>query len=168
MKKILPLLLSLALGTPLLADPASHRKAAETLIAAVAGPELVKSGFNSSLTPMFQNMRQSGAPEAMIVEFQAALEEWFNTEIKWDDLLPLMTNLYVEAYTESELVGINEFIKTPIGQKMMKNTPELMQKGMVIGQQYATTKQASLQKKLQEISARYQAKAAAPSDAVIK
>jgi hypothetical protein len=46
-----------------------------------------------------------------------------------------------------------------------------MQKGMVLGQQYAMTKQACLEQKRQAISARYQAKAttpAAPAEAPAK
>lgn len=163
MKKPLFLLLTLGLSSPLFADPASHRKAAEALVATVAGPATVKAGFTASLEPMYQNLRQRGAPPEMITEYQAALEDWFNTEIKWEDLLPLVTAIYVEEYTEAELVAINDFVKTPVGQKMMQKTPVLMQKGMAIGQQYAMTKQASLQTKLQEITARYQAKATPPN-----
>lgn len=160
MKNLLTLLLSLALGVSLTADPASHRQAADELVTAVAGPEIVKAGFNASLQPMFESLRQRGAPPEMITEFQAALEDWFNTEIKWAELQPLIADLYVQEYTENELTTIVAFIKTPVGQKMMKSTPALMQKGMVIGQQYAMTKQATLEKRLEEITTRYQAKAA--------
>jgi|APLak6261672214_1056088.scaffolds.fasta_scaffold00570_2 uncharacterized protein len=159
MKTFTSLLATLSLAVSLSADPGSHLKAAEALVNAVAGPEVIKSGFTATISPMLANMRQQGAPEGMVSEFETAINEWFDQEIKWDDLRPQIAKLYAEVYTEGELGEILAFLKTPAGIKMTKSTPELMQKGMVIGQQYAMSKQAILQKRLQEISAHYEAAA---------
>jgi uncharacterized protein len=168
MKTFTALLTILTLGVTLSADPGSHLKAAEALVSTVAGPETIKSGFTATISPMLANMRQQGAPEGMVSEFETAINEWFDQEIKWDDLRPQIAKLYVEVYTESELTDILAFLKTPAGSKMTKSTPELMQKGMLIGQQYAMTKQAILQKRLQEISAHYEAATTPPVEAAGK
>ena len=43
--------------------------------------------------------------------------------------------LYVNMFTESELIEIAEFNKTPTGQKALKVMPVLMQQGAQVGQQ---------------------------------
>ena len=156
MKKAFVLLTALALTAPILADPASHRKAAEELVSLVAGEDIIKTAFNGALEPMYQGMRQRGAPAGMIADFHAAIDDWFKIEIKWDELKPQMAELYAQEYSESDLNAILAFVHTPAGIKMIKSTPILMQKGMALGQQYAMSKQASHQKRLQEITARYQ------------
>lgn len=127
------------------------------------GQDMLKAGFARSLDPMLQQLRARGAPAAMITELQEATDQWFNTEIKWEELQPRLVELYVDAYTETELQEILGFIKTPTGQKMIKNNATLMQRGMAIGQQYAMSKAATLQAKIQEISAKYQPAPALPA-----
>ncbi len=55
------------------------------------------------------------------------------------DLIDMTAPLYAEKFTVAELKEIGSFYKTPIGQKLLKTQPEIMQRsmqmGMVWGQQ---------------------------------
>lgn len=160
MQKTACLLLLFVLGATARADATSHLKAAEELATIAAGPESVRTGFDTSLEPMFANLARQGAPAEMITEYRQALKDWFDTEIKWAELLPLLAKLYADEYTEEELNAILAFVKTPAGQKMIQRTPAVMQKATQLGEDYAKTKQASLVARMQEINARYQPAAA--------
>ena len=53
-------------------------------------------------------------------------------EMSWDNLKDDYISIYAETFTEEELKGIIKFYKTPIGQKFVKETPELMKRSMEI------------------------------------
>lgn len=67
-------------------------------------------------------------------ENQEAFKKELNQSI--DELYSKMAVIYMESFTEEELDEILEFYNTPVGKKMVATTPELMQKGMEIGQQW--------------------------------
>ena len=70
-------------------------------------------------------------------EAEAVVEEMMDMlfkELSWDKFKDYYIDIYAETFTEEELKGIIEFYKSPIGQKFIKKTPELMEKGMEIVQ----------------------------------
>ena len=74
--------------------------------------------------------------------------------MRWDALKPQLVAIYTEAFTEAELREITAFYKTPAGQKAVTVMPELMQKGMTMGQKavqdHLPELQEAIQKKLKE------------------
>ena len=50
-----------------------------------------------------------------------------------EEMLVLVAPLYAEKFTVGELTEIGNFYKTPIGQKMIANQPEILQRSMQIG-----------------------------------
>lgn len=59
-----------------------------------------------------------------------------------------MKTLYVDAFTQQEIEGITKFFQTPIGQKYLKQSPELMKLGVKIGMDEAQSKQTQLLNRL--------------------
>ncbi|MCH4823751.1 DUF2059 domain-containing protein [Gramella lutea] len=60
-----------------------------------------------------------------------------------------LASVYIENFTEQELDEILAFYATPIGEKMIKVTPELTKKGMEIGQAWGAELQPLMAKYLQ-------------------
>lgn len=154
--------LFVALARLALADVATHRKAASDLLDLVSGPETVRGGIVASAEPMFDAMRQQGAPDAMITEMKAALQDWMDKDFLWDELKPKMVDIYVREFSEAELVQVLEFYKTPTGAKILTRLPVLFAEGVKLGQDYAQTKQASLDARIMKIVAKYTTGAGAP------
>ncbi len=141
-----------------LADAASHRQAATDMLNLVSGPETMRAGVNSVLDPMLAGLRERGATEAMIEDFRAAFNAWFEEEIRWDDLRPQMVELYVAEFSEAEIRELVTFYRSPVGAKALKALPRLFGEGAKIGQAYAKTKEAALQARLRQVIEKHQKK----------
>ena len=50
------------------------------------------------------------------------------------DLYSRMAKIYMESFTEEELDKILDFYATPVGKKLVAETPSLTRKGMELGQ----------------------------------
>jgi hypothetical protein len=138
------------------ADDASSREVAGKLVSMINGPETIRTGFHAVINPMLDGMRQRGAPEAMVTEMKAVYDDWLTNDIKWEELKPLLVNLYIQEFSEKELTELIAFYQSPIGKKMVEKQPLLMQKASQVGQTYATSKQESLQTKMNAVIAKYQ------------
>lgn len=68
-------------------------------------------------------------------------------EVSMKDLFDQLAGVYMQSFTEAELEEILEFYETPVGQKMTKQLPVIMEKSMQIGQQWGM--------KLQPLMAKY-------------
>lgn len=53
-----------------------------------------------------------------------------------DELVNLSVPIYQKHFTEEEVQEIIKFYKTPTGQKMLRELPQVMQEGMAAGQQW--------------------------------
>ncbi|HWA09002.1 MAG TPA: DUF2059 domain-containing protein [Opitutaceae bacterium] len=155
MKLLLSLLLCLSVSSLGRADEASHRAAALKILDIASGPELMRTAFLAGFDPFIKGLHAKGIPDNVAAEFREAIVQWFDQEIKWDDIKPRIAELYMQEFTEEELTAIAAFYQTPAGQKALVKLPSLMQQSAKIGQDYATTKQASLQQKLQQIAEKY-------------
>jgi hypothetical protein len=150
-------LILIAIFSQVRADDRSHREVAAKVVALVAGPETIRAGFYTVIDPMLDGMRKQGASAEFISDMRKAYDEWLSEDIKWSELSPLMEELYVKEFSESELTELHAFYCTPLGRKMMAQMPALMQKGALIGQTYAQSKQASLEQKIQAVQQKHQA-----------
>lgn len=145
----------LAIASAAFADEASHRKVASELLDLVSPATLAQSNIVAAAEPMFEAMRQQGAPAPLLVEMRAALVDWVDKEFIWDELKPKMVDLYVKEFTEAELSSIMAFYKTPAGTKALSRLPALFADGLKIGQDYAQSKQASLDARIMKVMAKY-------------
>ncbi|MCM8570538.1 DUF2059 domain-containing protein [Gramella jeungdoensis] len=63
-------------------------------------------------------------------------QEAFKKELaeSTNDLYSKMAKIYMESFTEAELDKILDFYATPVGKKLVAETPTLTKKGMELGQ----------------------------------
>jgi uncharacterized protein len=53
--------------------------------------------------------------------------------MSFESILDDLVDIYREAFTEEELKQLTAFYSTPVGKKSIEKTPELFQKGGMIG-----------------------------------
>jgi hypothetical protein len=121
----------------------SHEQAARDLYELIGGKNLAKTASMAMLAQFKSNPQM--AP------YQDIGENWVNKIYAGDNFDQQLVRLYADTYSEDELRQIIAFYKTPVGQKMLQTMPELMQKGMAIGQTLAQEHMPELQ---QAIAAR--------------
>jgi hypothetical protein len=107
----------------------SHEQAARELYELMGGKNLAQTASMAVVAQLQSN------PE--MAPYKDVLESWVHKVYSGDTIDKQMVQLYVETYSENELRQIIVFYKTPVGQKVLSKMPEIMQKGMTIGQTLA-------------------------------
>lgn len=118
--------------------PVSPREqAARELFDMVGGKNLAQTASMAMIAQLKSN------PE--LAPYQDVFENWIRKVYAGNPLDKQMVRLYAETFTEPELRQMIAFYKTPVGQKALQKMPELMQKGVAIGQQLAQAHMPELQ-----------------------
>jgi uncharacterized protein len=68
-----------------------------------------------------------------MVPYRDVMLKWLQKYMTWESMRPEMVRLYTDTYTEAELKQLAAFYKTPLGQKTLAKTPELLQRTAMIG-----------------------------------
>jgi len=159
MKRLAPLFIFLAtlgmLVKPAHADDTAARALASKLIDMTRGKESIREGFDNVINGVIANMQAHGLPEAGVDEIKAAVDKWYTAEINFDDIRPKMVDAYVKDFSADELKQILDFYQTPVGQKAIKEMPDVMRQGAVIAQDYTKAKIPDLNAALTPILAKY-------------
>ncbi len=139
------------------ADEASKRAKAEQLFMLLHMDTMMDQlmgGVKKQVQQITESMpgADQATPEQkkQITDFQQRVMDLVNQKIGWKALEPDFINLYASTYTEEELDGIVAFYKSPVGQKMMEKTPELMTKSTQITQQRMSELQPQLNQMVQD------------------
>lgn len=121
MKKIFFICLML-LGATGIAQEANSDYKAKTieLIEMSSGPQ-----FEVMLQPLYSRVPAENR-EAFKAEVEESLKGLYND----------IADIYMESYTEEDVDAILEFYRSPVGQKMLEETPKIMEKSMQLGQQW--------------------------------
>jgi uncharacterized protein len=115
-------------ASPALAQPApSHARAAEELLELMD----MKSQMQQAMDVMMKAQTE-GNP--MLAQFEDVMREFLNKYLAWEQIKPEYVRLYTEVYTEDDLRGLIAFYRTPLGQKVLAATPQVMQRGAEISQ----------------------------------
>ncbi len=67
---------------------------------------------------------------------QATLNASFGSHQAQNELINKMIPVYQQQFTSADIKGLLAFYRSPLGQKMVKTQPAIMQQGMQIGQQW--------------------------------
>jgi hypothetical protein len=112
-----------------------------------AATELLKMmGFSQNLEVSINGMAEAMIKSNPALEqFRDVITDWAKKYITWDAVAPQLIQAYKEAFTEGELRELIAFYRTPTGQKILQQTPILMQKGMTIGSDLAQAHVPELQ-----------------------
>jgi hypothetical protein len=159
MKRFAPLFIFLAtlgmVAKPALADDADARATASKLIDMTHGKESIRQGFDTVINGIISNMQTHGLPEAGVDEIKAAVDKWYTSEINFEEIRPKMVDVYVKDFSGDELKQILAFYQTPVGQKAIKEMPDVMREGATIAQDYTKAKIPDLNAALTPILAKY-------------
>lgn len=145
--------LMVAASQPVAADEVTHKQATVDLL------KLLK--IDTQIGAMVDNMRESATaqlaaqnfPEELGQKFEKVINKQFdliNEEIGWDKISGEYISLYMEMFSEKEILELNSFYKTDLGQKLVDKMPELFARGMEIGQKRMMTKQVEIQQTMAE------------------
>ena len=139
------------------ADEASKRDKAEQLFMLLHMDQMMDQ-LMSGMMKQVQQLTQSlpggdqVTPEQkkQVADFQQRVMNLLNTKLGWKALEPDFITLYASTYTEEELDGIIGFYKSPVGQKMLEKTPELMTKSTEITREKMREVQPELNQMLED------------------
>jgi len=106
-------------------DPASEASVKELMSLTGAGNLGVQMAQN--LLPALKQIIPQ-APESFWTEFMKGVNA--------DDLVKLVIPIYQKHFTEKEIRETLAFYRTPTGQKILKELPQVMQESMATGQQW--------------------------------
>ena len=112
----------------------SFEQKASQLIKMTSGQQ-----FDIMLDPVVKMVPEKNR-EAFKKEMMASLENIYSQ----------LAQVYMENFTEAEMDQILAFYHSPVGEKMVKITPELTKKGMEIGQQWGQELQPIMMKYMQQ------------------
>ena len=87
--------------------------------------------------------------------YRDVMLKWIQKYMTWDAMRPELVRLYTDTYTEAELKQLAAFYKTPLGQKSLTKTPELLQRtamiGARLGQQHADELKTAMTARREEL-----------------
>jgi hypothetical protein len=160
MKRISAVLLLAALG--LFLQPAAHaddaaaeRTLASKLIDLTGGKDNMKAGFDAVIGNVIDNMQQHGMPQQGVDELKAAVDKWYSANINFEDVRPKMIDAYVAHFSADDLKAMLAFYQSPVGQKAIKNMPDVLRAGAMAEQDYTKSKIPSLNAELTPILVKY-------------
>jgi uncharacterized protein len=120
---IIALVLPPAIG---LADNASHRQAAETLLTVIK----TEQDIQESAERLAENLLRQNP---QLAAHNVAIKTFVSKYVNWPSLKEDMIALYVQTFTEDELKQLATFYRSPIGQKAADKMPELANAGTQLG-----------------------------------
>lgn len=130
--------------TPLMAQDAanSHEKAAEELLRVMDAPGLLDQSVDAVIDGQIQ-----AVPD--LAMFEDIMKSFMRKYMSWENMRPFYIDIYMEAFTETELREITAFYKTDAGKKAARLTPVLLQRGMEAGQQLVQEHLPELEQQIQ-------------------
>ena len=142
----------LATAGPALADPASHKAAADTLLQQIDLRTSTSTSFAAMVAPMATSVTSGAKLSApLMAKIETGIKAWINEDVLTPDFFNQLSSLYSASFTEAELKELTAFYQTPLGQKALKTLPMLTAQGSEIAQKAANAKQPDLIKRLQPL-----------------
>ncbi len=120
----------------------------------VTGAQRMMSQMAGQMIASFKKA-QPEVPE----EFWNRFEEKFSSEDLIDQLVPI----YDKYYSKQDLDGLLAFYESPVGQKVLKTMPQVMQESMQIGQAWGKQKAEEVLKEIQEYERKQEKKSESSS-----
>ena len=153
MKKIcFPLLLVFISFPVVLSAQSSYAEASEELVELMQS----KQSFVDAFVPVFGTQIQDGlaaqgVPQEKIDRIKQAGLKLAENIVNDPAYIQALTDLYMEAFSESEIHDLIAFYKTEIGQKLIKQLPLLTAQGATIGESLTNKHMAPFQAEMQAI-----------------
>jgi hypothetical protein len=101
-----------------------------------------------------------------LTPYREVMLQWLRKYMTWDAMLPELTKMYTETFTDAELKEMTAFYGSPAGQKSLTKIPELMQRtamiGARLGQAHSDELKASMTAHSEELKKQAETAAAVP------
>jgi hypothetical protein len=121
------------------ADDASHREAAERLLVIMNMEQTLDRTIEQTLAMEIQQDQQ-------LALYEDVMKRFFSKYMSWEGLKDDFVQIYVDEFTEQDILAMIDFYKTPTGQKAIEKTPVLFMKGAQLGQSRVQENIGELQK----------------------
>jgi|GEM_PF-3521885 len=144
------LLLTAAL-LPLSLVAEEEESPAETLLQVMRYEETALAAARSMFAPFLDEMRAQGTPEAAVREVEKAANDFLGKTLLDPALRRQIIELYERRFTESELLELVEFYKTPLGRKVLDELPPIMEESARLGNEAAQKNANEFQQKVAAI-----------------
>lgn len=82
-------------------------------------------------------------------QYRDVMQAWAEKYLTWGVMGDRLARVYAQTFTERELRELTAFYRTPIGQKVARVTPALMQRGADVGAAVAQEHMAELESMIQ-------------------
>ncbi|MBT8082317.1 MAG: DUF2059 domain-containing protein [Gammaproteobacteria bacterium] len=139
-----------------MADLSSHEAAARKLLEVTRSDQVLDTTYDAMI-PYLEQMaaqhRIEGDTEAIFDRHRQRVWQTLREELNWAKMEPLMIATYTTVFTEQELLELAAFYETPIGQKYLDKTPEMISETMAMTQQLM----AEFSPRLEELNTELQA-----------
>ena len=122
-----------------LADADSHRAAVEQLFKLTHMEQRVSESVDNVLLIQLQQSPQ-------LEPHRQALDDFLQKHIGWNSMKEAIAAMYMEAFSEAELNEMNAFYITPIGQRVINDVPQLVQRRNQLAMQRMQENIGELQK----------------------
>lgn len=143
MKRIMCVFLCVICAAAIFAQEDSHYRAAEKLV--------IESGMAESYPELVrQILDQQIDANPMLAEYRQIMLDFFEKYMGFDAIRDDLIRLYMQYFSEKELLEIAGFYATPTGKKAAKLLPQLFQEGSMIGQRKAQEHIGELQAAIEE------------------
>jgi uncharacterized protein len=127
-----------------------------TMMREIQGEQLEQLTQDQSSDPAAEDAK------AMVEQIMNMMEE----EMSWENMKNDFVSVYVKTFSEEDLIGIRDFFKSPIGQKWIEKSPELMRNTMEMTRKKMQEISPRIQQMTQEMTERLMKKANLASDEV--
>ena len=130
-------------AAPLCTSP-THAAAAHELVAMTGAEQQVKQSSEAMIDMQFR------ASPQMAELFGDVIRAYVGEQMQWSALEPEFVRIYCDLFTEEELRGLIAFNRTPLGQKILKSTPEIVRRSMAVGEARMQANMPEFQRRLEE------------------
>jgi hypothetical protein len=125
------------------ADDKSHRAAVLEYFEIADMDGLMKRSIDMMLAAQIQS-------NPGLAPYAPKLKTFLAKYMSWASLRDEFVTIYQKAFTEAEFKELLTFCKTPVGRKMLKQMPQLMEQGAQVGAKRVQEHMAELQQLMQE------------------
>lgn len=125
---LLTFILLLAITTLVAQNDESHRTAVENL--------LVTIEFEQNMLDTIDNMLEMQIRQNPdLIAFKDVMNDFFVKHLTSDHVKQRYINIYVESFTEKEILELTGFFKTDLGNKYYQESQNITVKGMQISEE---------------------------------
>lgn len=128
-------LCGLLLPPAAMADPASHRAAAERFLKLAKAEGMTAPVYSQTEQVLAARFAQAGGStqdEAILHEYRERARALLDRQLSWSAMRDELVELYLPVFSEQEFEELAAFYRSPAGSKLLEHLPALTRASMGI------------------------------------